>query len=382
MSPRFLKLMLRNLVRSRTRLIATTLGCTIAAFIIVFFLASQNSIARMLTAAKENSNLVVTQKDRWCPTASEIPNSDAELIRTLPQVAEVMPALLKMTSCQSATDVVAVHGIEKDQFLNFHQYNIISGSLEAFRANKSAALLGDKIAQKYGWKTGDSVTVTELGGISFEVAGIFDTNGTADDFVILMGIKFVQEVEDIQGIANRLYVRLHPGSDANAAIAAIQGLPTAVNVTVQAEEAFVAASLSQLKDVVNMSSAVIVVIILVILVAVGNAISMATRDRTREFGIMRTFGYQRAQIMSIVLSEGALQALAGALLGTLAVQLVLAADIIKTVSAGGITISLSAGPSVWAAGIAAVFVAGVLGSLIPAWNVSRIAVVEAIRREE
>jgi putative ABC transport system permease protein len=124
------------------------------------------------------------------------------------------------------------------------------------------------------------------------------------------------------------------------------------------------------------------VIILVILMAVGNAISMATRDRTREFGIMRTFGYQRAQIMGLVLSEGAVQALAGALLGTLAVQLVLAADIIKTVSAGGITISLSAGPSVWVAGIAAVFVAGVLGSVIPAWNVSRIAVVEAIRREE
>lgn len=65
MSPRFVKLVFRNLIRSRTRLIATTVGCALAAFIICFFLASQNSLARILDATKTGSNLVVTQKDRY-----------------------------------------------------------------------------------------------------------------------------------------------------------------------------------------------------------------------------------------------------------------------------------------------------------------------------
>jgi putative ABC transport system permease protein len=293
-----------------------------------------------------------------------------------------MPVLLKMTSCQSASDVIAIHGVDKVMFEKFHDYHVISGSKSDFRAGKSSALIGERIAERYGWKTGAQVTVTELGGISFEVAGIFTTNGTADDFVILTGIQFLQEVDDIQGIANRIFVKLKPGENPDAAGKVIEGLPLVTTVTVQGEESFVSASLDQLRDVVKMSKVVIVIIVLLILVAVGNAISMATRDRTNEFGVLRTLGFQRNQIMALVLSEGVIQAAAGALLGALAVQLVFSASLVKSISTCGVTVALTAGPFVWFVGVSAVFAAGLLGSIIPAWSVSRIPVVEAIRRED
>ena len=65
MPGRFLPLILRNLYRSKTRLIATTGCCTIAAAILAFFLAAEHSFSGLLASTANSSNLVLTQKDRY-----------------------------------------------------------------------------------------------------------------------------------------------------------------------------------------------------------------------------------------------------------------------------------------------------------------------------
>ncbi|MBM4143362.1 MAG: hypothetical protein FJ225_07210 [Lentisphaerae bacterium] len=65
MIPRLLIAILRNLARSRTRLMITVLGCTAAAFVTCFFLAAQMSLARMTQAAGEDANVIVRQTDRY-----------------------------------------------------------------------------------------------------------------------------------------------------------------------------------------------------------------------------------------------------------------------------------------------------------------------------
>ena len=65
MPTKLLPLMLKNLYRSKTRLLTTTGCCTIAAAILSFFLAAQHSFSRMMCSAADRSNLVLTQKDRY-----------------------------------------------------------------------------------------------------------------------------------------------------------------------------------------------------------------------------------------------------------------------------------------------------------------------------
>ena len=60
-----LPLILRNLRRSKIRLIATLGGCTVAAVIVCFFLAADTSMKNMLSRAEAGNNLVVTQQDRY-----------------------------------------------------------------------------------------------------------------------------------------------------------------------------------------------------------------------------------------------------------------------------------------------------------------------------
>ena len=80
-----------------------------------------------------------------------------------------MPIKLLMTSCQSASDIIAMHGIDKDIFQKFRDYTVSADAVSAFRGDKSGALVGNMIADRYGWKVGQNVVLTELDGTIGEI---------------------------------------------------------------------------------------------------------------------------------------------------------------------------------------------------------------------
>ena len=289
---------------------------------------------------------------------------------------------LLMTACGSASDMIAIYGVDKNLFTQFRAYRVRPDALAAFRADASGVLAGERIAARYGWKPGDHVTLEELGGVSFTVSGVFTTHGTPDDFIILAGRRFIQEATDSQGISNHILVKLKPGSDPQQVARAIDALPMTIDTVTQPEEAHLAVALDQLVDLARVGKIVIAVIIAVILIAMGNAFSMVTRERSHEFAVLRTLGYSRPAILFLVLGEGLLLALVGGALGCAAVQTLIWLDVVKTVSACDFTVSLVAGPTVWASGVGAVALAGALGCLAPAWSVSRLNVVQSLRRED
>jgi putative ABC transport system permease protein len=293
-----------------------------------------------------------------------------------------MPVKLLMTSCQSTTDVIAIHGVDKDLFTQFRKYTVAPADVEAFRADTSGALVGDRVAARYGWRKGQHVVLKELRGISFTIRGLFTTEGSTDDFLILAGRRFLQEAVEEQGTSNRVLIRLVEGASPAEVSQAVDALPMTVTTDTRSEEAFLSASLDQLADLVSVSRLVIAGIVAVLLVAMGNAISMATRQRRSELAILRTLGFQKGAILGLVVSEGALQALLGGAIGCLAVQGMVSAGLIKTVSTCGFIVIFDAGPYVLGLTMAAVVLAATLGSLLPAWNASRMNIVAAIRRED
>lgn len=65
MAPKLLPLIIKNMFRSKTRLVATTGCCLISALIVCFLLTAQNSLARVMQSTGDNQNLVMMQKDRY-----------------------------------------------------------------------------------------------------------------------------------------------------------------------------------------------------------------------------------------------------------------------------------------------------------------------------
>lgn len=275
-----------------------------------------------------------------------------------------------------------MHGIDKNLFQSFRDYVIDDTALATFKSKKDGAIVGDRIAARYGWKIGQNVTLPELKGVSFNVCGIFTTHGTADDFVILVGRKYLQEADKQQGISNMILIKLVPNADATKLKQQINSLPFTFSPTTQSEKAHLSAALEQLSDLVAVSKVVIAIIVCVILIAMGNAIAMTTRERAREFGILRTLGYNRRAILTLVIGEGVMQTIAGGVLGCLAVQLIISARLVKSVSTCGFTVGFTAGPAVWGLGLGVIIAAGICGSFIPAFRAANLDIVTAIRRED
>ncbi len=293
-----------------------------------------------------------------------------------------MPVRLMMTSCQSSTDVIAVHGVDKEQLLTFRRHTVDSGQLAAFKGDVSGALVGAKIARRYGWKPGQNVTLTELNGISFNVRGILEKRGSADDFLIYVGRTFLQQAENEQGTSHYVLVKTRPGVEPSTVCRAIDDLPLTIQTTSQPEEALLTTILDQLADLVQLSRGIVAVVIVVVLIAVGNAISMATRDRSQEFGIIRTLGFPKRAIGAMVLGEGVIQGIIGGLLGCLAVQVLVWLGMIQSVATCAITVEFLTGLPEWGMAVGVVAAAAALGSLLPAWTASRLDIVRALRPEE
>ena len=293
-----------------------------------------------------------------------------------------MPVRLMMTSCQSSTDVIAIHGVDKDLLAVFRKFQLSKGGFASFEEDVSGALVGSKIARRYGWKIGQNVTLTELDGISFNVRGVVEPRGSADDFLIYVDRTFLQQAEGEQGSSHYVLIKAKPGTDTVELSRTIDGLPLTIQTTTQPEEALVTTILDQLADLVALSRGVVFIIVIVVLIAVGNAISMATRDRYREFGIMRTIGFPRHTIVTMVVGEGLFQGFIGAFLGCSVVQFLVWAGLIKSISTCALTVEFLVGIQQWLVALLVVVAAAGIGSIAPALGISRLNIIEALRPEE
>jgi putative ABC transport system permease protein len=111
-------------------------------------------------------------------------------------------------------------------------------------------------------------------------------------------------------------------------------------------------------------------------VGVVNTMLMSVSERFTEFGVLRSNGWSRGDLLRLVLAESTcLGALAGSLGGLVARVATAAANPFLE---GGLRLAIP--PGLWLFGLTLAVLLGALGGLYPAWRVSRLAAMETIRR--
>ena len=110
-------------------------------------------------------------------------------------------------------------------------------------------------------------------------------------------------------------------------------------------------------------------------VGILNTMLMSTTERFAEFGIMRTNGWSRSDVLRLVLAESICLGLLAGLLGCLLAQA--AVIVVNPFLDGGIQLIMTG--RLLLLGLALALVLGSLGGLYPAWRVSRLAPMDVIR---
>ena len=256
--------------------------------------------------------------------------------------------------------------------------------LERFRKTPDGALLGadfrEKNRDKYPWKVGGTYTLKELGGVSITFVGVFRSDNDIFNKVILAGRRYLQEVDGQLGRCHQVYVKVDDAANAPA-------LREAIDRDVAARFPYTTATTDQrshltgaVKDLLGMvafSRVILAITLAVILLAVANTISMATRDRMREIGMLRSLGFRRGQILGLVLGESLLLSLVGGLVGlslTWGIILWVRPEYgIRTVN-----LEFRMPPQALLLALGLSLAVGLAGGILPALGASRTRIVEAL----
>jgi putative ABC transport system permease protein len=254
-------------------------------------------------------------------------------------------------------------------------------------ASGEVAVLQDQ-ADDDNLKIGDQLQLsTDTGLHPVTIAGILkfgDVSSIGGATVTVATLPDIQQWYDLPGQVTRIEARGAEGADQTQLAAAVrQVVPGQLDVLTGEQEAKeasddIASDLSFLNYILLAFGFVAVFVGAFI---IFNTYTITVAQRTREFGMLRTIGASRRQVLGTVLGEALIVAIIATVIGFFG-GILFAAGIMALFDAAGFGIPSTGTPVelrtiIWAV-VVGVGVT-VLAAMVPAWRATRVAPVAALR---
>jgi putative ABC transport system permease protein len=323
------------------------------------------------------------------------PEEIRQAVARLPGVADVL-GRVQFTGLlnNGRTDLSIIgEGVEPDREAKLGVYQVITAGRRLDGGDKHGIVIGQGVADALKLAPGDAVTVLvntaegAMNTLDFEVVGVFQSfSKDYDARAVKVPLAAAQELLAARGV-NLLVLSLERTRDTQAVATAARELAASRGLELRAW--------SELNDFYEKTvelydrqfGVLRLIILVMVLLSVVNSVNMSLFERVGEFGTMRAVGDRGRRIFLLVMTEGAILGVIGAALGVvLGVAVAIAISLIGIPMPPppnanlGYTAAIRLVPAVIAGAFATGLVATVLASLLPAWRVSRIPVVEALRQ--
>ena len=253
----------------------------------------------------------------------------------------------------------------------------------AFLADRRGCIVGRKLADRLGFKVGDRVNIKgDIYPVDLEmtVRGIYDA--PINDEALYFNNTYLEEglPEGRKGEVGTFYVLAASPEVVPEVARQVDEMfrNSTAQTRTENEQAFTLSFLAFLGNVKAFLLSIFAAVTFTVLLVAANTMAMSVRERTKEVGVLKTLGFKPREIRGLLLGEAIVISLAGGLLGS-----ALAAGVCAAIRNGPAAFeqirNLNLDLPVVAASLALAVGIGLVSSLIPAWNASRISVVESIR---
>lgn len=377
---KFAPLVLKQVIRHRTRSALTVLGVATGMFLFATVQAMQGAVTRATSASSEDTTLVVYRENRYCPATSRLPERYLSRIAAIEGVRNVTPMKIVVNNCRASLDVITFRGLPEEKLAETGStFRYVSGSAEAWKGRSDAALVGETLAKRRGFKAGDRFTAA---GVTVFVAGVIASSEPQDQNVAYVHLPFLQRAagEEHIGTVTQFNVKVDDPQRMEAVAAAIDDLfrsdsdPTST----RSEKAFVARAAADVVAMVGFASVVGWGCLAAVFALVGNAIVLSVHDRIREHAVLQTLGFGSGLIARLIMAEGVLMGLIGGAIGCAAAMGMMWWGRFS-MSVEGVNMPIEAGVDVLLMGLAASMGLGIAAGLAPAWRASRREITSCFR---
>jgi putative ABC transport system permease protein len=380
---KFIGLVLKGARRSKRRTLLTVMSVAIA----VFLFASLRAVLDGFNAAAEasSSTRIVTQ--RSTSLFFSMPTSHADAIRSTPGVLDLTWANWFGGVYKDPQNFFAQFAVEPESYLRLYPEILITPEeREAFLADRTACLVGDGLARRYGFKVGDKITL-QVGipiygtrDFDFNVAAIYRSGGAAvDNQSMLFHWKYADERSNPAGQVGWFIAQIANPERATEVAGAIDAKFTnSPNETkTETEKAFQSTFVSMFGNLSLLLGSIALAVVITTLFVSGNTMAMSVRERTTEIAVMRTLGFQVRTIFLLIAGEGLMMAIIGGVIGVALARAIVNPSVLQ---AGAFIPELRVNGANMAVGLALSALIGALASVIPATMASRLKIVDALRR--
>lgn len=377
---KFARLTWANLVRSKRRTILTTLSVAAALFLFV----TLRSVLTTLDDAKKvgSESKMITRNA--ISIVFFVPQAYYEKLRAVPGVKSVSWANWFGGVYRDPRDFFAQFAIDAERYLAMYPELVIPGEQkQTFLAERTAAIAGRRLMERFGWELGQTVTLRGTiysGEWPFTIRGVYTTTNPAfSDDMMFFHYSYLYEKAGRWPSPNWYVLELEDPSLAASVAERIDEMfkNSRAATRTETERAFQTGFVTMWGNVGFLLNAIGMAVFFAILLVAANTMMMASRERTGEVAVLKTLGFSDRLLFRLVLLEAAVITVGGGLLGVGGAKVLF--DVTEFQGAGFLP-GFHVRWSTAVIGLAMAVVLGVVSGFVPAWRAARLPVVQTLRR--
>lgn len=384
-----LKLVFKNALRHKLRSILTALGIAIA---VLAFGILRTMIDAWFAGVEATSDMRLVTRNAVSLTFP-LPLAYKEKIAQVPGVTQVSYGNWFGGQYIDQKNFFPRFAIEPETFLPLYpEFKLTEKEQDDFLKERNACIVGAKIANKYGWKLGDSIRL--IGDIypgdwDFVIRGVYHgADRITDETNLFFHWKYLDEqiAQVTPGRAGQVgvfYIGVASPADVVRASEAIDALfdNSLAETITETEKEFQMSFISMIGTVITTVRVISVVVIAIILLVLANTMAMTARERISEYAVMKTLGFRPFHLIGLIFGESMLIAVLGGVAGlALAFPIVQAFGRVLTDTLGSFFPVFDLTPSTLVFAVIATILVGIIAALFPTLRAIRMRIADGLRQ--
>jgi putative ABC transport system permease protein len=371
----------KNAFRNKRRSILTVASIGVSLLLLTFMMTLWRGF--YIDKGSPDSARRLVTRHRVSLTNS-LPSFYREKIRAIPGVVSVVPVSWfgGLYKDDKPENFFPQFGTDPDEFFKvFPELEIPAEQAAAWQRDRAGVIVSEELSKKFGWKVGDRIVL--LGTIypvnlELTIRGIFKAPTTNQN--VYFNTKYVEEaVPFFKGQAGTFSIIANTDKDVSRVATAVDDMfrnspqPTKT----ESEKAFQLVFVNMLGNVKAFILGICLAVVFTTLLVSANTMAMSIRERTREVAVLKTLGFEKRTILGLFVGEAVSLSVVGGAMGAGFAWILL-----WLARHSPMAFFLSAMKVTWETLAVALVVAalvGLLSSLIPSYNASRVEIVEGLR---
>lgn len=385
--PPTLNLLFRNGMGNKVRVILTVM--VIAVAVVAYALLQTALRAYSLGVEASAPDRLVTRHN--VSLMFSLPLSYRQRIQALDGVERVACGNWFGGYYQDPQNFFAQFAVD-DTYLDLYpEFLLTDEERKAFLSERTAAVVGEKLARRFGWSVGDRITLTGSifpGDWDFTIRGIYrgrdrTTDTTAMFFRWDYLNEWVKENTSTQDRAGWYVLKIADPGKAAVVSEAVDALfeNSSAQTLTETEAAFQQSFLSMMGAILTAIEIVSLVMVVIVLMVMANTLMMAARERMTQFAVLKTLGFRSGHLAAVIAGEAMLIAAAGAVAGiAVAYPIVGGFGQFIEMTMGGMFPIFELGPGTVLQAVSLCLLCGILASVIPLTGALRTPIASALRK--